>query len=96
MKRAAIFTSVLLVLLVARIAPAQTGGRASSSMGYDVTWSSVDGGGGMSGDGLYTLNGSIGQPDVGTLTGAGYTLIGGFWGSRAAPYRIYLPLVLKH
>lgn len=96
MKRGAIFTTVLLVLLLARIAPAQTGGDVSSGTSYDVTWSSIDGGGGMSSDGIYTLNGSIGQPDAGTLAGTGYTLTGGFWGGRTAQYRIYLPLVLKH
>ena len=93
MKRAVIFTTVLLVLLSAQIAPAQTGGDVWSGMGYDLSWSSIDGGGGMSSDGRYTLSGSIGQPDAGALTGSGYTLTGGFWGI-AAHYRIYLPLVL--
>ena len=95
MKRAAIFTTGLLVLLFARIAPAQmSDAPASPGAGYDLSWSSIDGGGGMSSDGTYTLNGSIGQPDAGALTGSGYTLTGGFWGI-AAHYRLYLPLVLK-
>ena len=94
MKRSAIFTAVLLALLLTRIAPAQTGSDVWSGMGYDLSWSSIDGGGGMSSDGTYTLNGSLGQPDAGALTGSSYTLTGGFWGI-AAHYRIYLPLGLK-
>ena len=96
MKLAAIFTAVLLALLLARIAPAQMGDAPSSpSTGYDLSWSSIDGGGGMSSDGSYTLNGSIGQPDAGALSGSGYTLNGGFWGV-ATQYRLYLPLILKY
>ena len=29
--------------------------------------------------GGFTLRGTIGQPDAGTLTGDGFTLVGGFW-----------------
>ena len=48
--------------------------------GYDLTWWTVDGGGATvsSGEG-YTLGGTIGQPDAGTLSGEDYTVIGGFW-----------------
>jgi hypothetical protein len=67
--------------------------------GYDVTWSTVDGGGGtFSTGGGYSLGGTIGQPDAGLLTGEDYTLGGGFWsgGAAAAPgNQIYLPLVMR-
>jgi len=33
---------------------------------------------------------------AGVLSGGGYTLAGGFWGGAAAPYRVYLPLVLRN
>jgi hypothetical protein len=66
--------------------------------GYDLSWFTVDGGGGSSSGGLYMLSGTIGQPDTGpAFIGGGYTLVGGFWGGEvAAPGRpVYLPLVLK-
>jgi hypothetical protein len=63
---------------------------------YDLTWSTVDGGGyTFSTGGDYTLGGTVGQPDAGLLTGGDYTLAGGFWGG-GAEYDIYLPVVLRN
>ena len=82
--------AVCLVLLVAVPALAQSGG------GYDLTWSTVDGGGWtFSVGGGYSLGGTAGQPDAGLLSGGAYALAGGFWGARAPGYRIYLPLALR-
>jgi len=53
--------------------------RAQSGGGYDLSWSSIDGGGGTSANGGYELEGTIGQPDAGTLNGGAYDLDGGFW-----------------
>jgi len=58
---------------------------AHSGNGYDLSWWTVDSGGGTASGGPYALIGTIGQPDAGTLTGGGYTLGGGFWGGGAAP-----------
>ena len=84
---------LIVALLVPAIVLAQTGG------GYDLSWNTVDGGGGISSGGAYTLSGTVGQPDAGGMSGGGYTLTGGFWGGVApqpAPqYRIYLPLIRK-
>ena len=81
----------ILLSLLASVALAQTGG------GYDLTWSTVDGGGATwSEGGGYALGGTVGQPDAGVLSGGGYTLAGGFWGGGAARYGIYLPLVLRN
>ncbi len=81
------------MLLLCGLAHAQTGG------GYDLTWSTIDGGGGTSSNGAYTLNGTIGQADaVGQVANLSYTLSGGFWVGTATAtmnYRVYLPLVLK-
>ena len=49
----------------------------------------------------YSLGGTIGQPDVGVLTGGDYILVGGFWSGAGAPaepemQRIYLPVLLKN
>jgi hypothetical protein len=57
---------------------AQVGG------GYDLSWNTVDGGGGtFSAGGIYTLGGTIGQPDAGQMSGGVYGLTGGFWGVAA-------------
>ncbi len=52
---------------------AQTGGD------YEISWSTIDGGGGTSTGGDYALVGTIGQPDVGEMAGGDYKLAGGFW-----------------
>jgi hypothetical protein len=46
---------------------------------YTIDWFTLDGGGGQSSGGAYTLNGTIGQPDAGASSGGAYTLHGGFW-----------------
>ena len=51
---------------------------------YTVDWFSIDGGGGTSSGGQYSLTGTIGQPDAGVMTNGGFTLQGGFWGVVAA------------
>lgn len=48
--------------------------------GYDLSWNTIDGGGGTSSGGSFSLSGTAGQFDAGVLTGGTYTLIGGFWG----------------
>ena len=57
--------------------------RAQSGGGFNLTWSTLDGGGGMNGTGgPFTLSGTIGQPDAAsnpTLTGGTFELTGGFW-----------------
>ena len=85
-----LLTLVALLLLTGGVVHAQAGG------GYDLTWSTVDGGGATFSTGSGTsLGGTIGQPDAGAMTGGAYTLAGGFWSGAAAHYRIYLPLVLR-
>lgn len=47
---------------------------------YSIDWSTIDGGGGTSTGGVYSVSGTIGQPDAGpTMTGGNYSLTGGFW-----------------
>jgi len=84
----------LLLLILAAPVLAQSGGP------YDLSWFTVDGGGGTSSGGGYALSGTAGQPDAGVvLTGGDYILAGGFWSSGALPPEeersIYLPLVLR-
>lgn len=47
--------------------------------GYEINWSTIDGGGGQSSGGQYTLTGTIGQPDATYSSGGDYELHGGFW-----------------
>jgi len=47
---------------------------------YDLSWSTIDGGGGTSTGGNFTLSGTLGQPDAGMMSGGDYELTGGFWG----------------
>jgi hypothetical protein len=47
---------------------------------YSIDWYKVAGGGGTSGGGVYSVSGTIGQPDASTaMSGSGYSLTGGFW-----------------
>ena len=46
---------------------------------YSLSWNTVDCGGGTSSGGVFSLTGTAGQPDAGTLAGGTYTLGGGFW-----------------
>jgi hypothetical protein len=46
---------------------------------YNLSWSTIDGGGGQSSGGQYVLTGTIGQPDASYSEGGGYELLGGFW-----------------
>lgn len=57
-----------------------TGAQAQT---YSIDWYSIDGGGGTSAGGGFTVTGTIGQPDAGVMTGGGFTLAGGFWGGVA-------------
>jgi hypothetical protein len=92
MKRAAHFLALAtLLLLVSSVSAATLDGD------YDLSWWTVDGGGGTNSQGEgYTLGGTVGQPDAGVLAGEGYTLAGGFWSGASVEYHIYLPLVLRN
>ncbi len=51
---------------------------------YNIDWFTVDGGGGTSTGGVYSVTGTIGQPDAGAvMTGGNYSLQGGFWAIQA-------------
>jgi hypothetical protein len=46
---------------------------------YDLTWNTIDGGGGTSSGGQYSLIGTIGQPDAAYSSSDDYEILGGFW-----------------
>ena len=68
------FTLIFAFLFFCKPTWSQSGGD------YDLSWSTIDGGGGTSTGGNYSLSGTIGQPDAGTIAGGDYELTGGFWG----------------
>jgi len=52
----------------------------TASAQYSVDWYKIAGGGGTSTGGVYSVSGTIGQPDAGaTMTNGQYSVTGGFW-----------------
>lgn len=68
--RSVAFPMGLALLLLPWLARAQS---------YSIDWSTMDGGGGTSTGGVYSVSGTIGQPDAGAMSGGTFTLVGGFW-----------------
>jgi len=60
---------------------------------YAIDWFTIDGGGGTSTGGVFSVSGTIGQPDAGHMSGGNYTLDGGFWGIIAAVQTPGAPLL---
>ena len=87
-----LLVSGMLFLLIVGIALA-------ASNGFTIPWWTVDGGGGTSQGGDYTVSGTIGQHDASDeMSGGDYTVVGGFWGgglTPPSPNMVYLPLVLR-
>jgi hypothetical protein len=53
---------------------------SASAQNYSIDWFTIDGGGGTSTGGVYSVSGTIGQPDAGpTMTNGQYAVTGGFW-----------------
>lgn len=69
----------LWLLLLALALPVAV--RAQS---YSIDWWSIDGGGGTSTGAVYSVSGTIGQPDAGHMSGGNYKVDGGFWSLIAA------------
>jgi hypothetical protein len=65
--------SAVLVLLLMAFATSVASGQ------YELSWYTIDGGGGKSSAGQYTLMGTIGQPDAAYSVGGNFELLGGFW-----------------
>ena len=66
----------------------------SAAAQYAIDWYTIDGGGGTSSGGSYTLSGTIGPPDAGTLAGGPYVLQGGFWGGVFAVQQVGSPTLI--
>jgi hypothetical protein len=47
---------------------------------FAIPWHTVDGGGGVSTGGVFSVSGTLGQPDAGpTMTNGQFSVTGGFW-----------------
>lgn len=76
MRRPTVGLLVLTLLLVMNpVCEAETRDRDE----YDLSWFTIDGGGGQSTAGDYTLVGTVGQLDTAGSGGGSYWLEGGFW-----------------
>lgn len=66
---------------------APSSGFAAPGDDFDLTWHTIDGGGGTSTGGGFELTGTIGQHDAGAMSGGEFTIFGGFWvgGDVAVP-----------
>jgi hypothetical protein len=84
-----LFSLMALLLLVA------VGLASARIAGFALPWWTVDSGGGTSTGTGYKLNGTIGQPDAGPLSGGNFKLTGGFWVIASPPPYLYLPLTLR-
>ena len=64
-----------LVLFLSLMVPALALGQS-----YQIKWSKIAGGGGISAGGGYAVTGTLGQAEAGAaMTGGNYSLTGGFW-----------------
>ena len=53
---------------------------SAAAQNYSIDWYTIDGGGGTSTGGVYSVSGTIGQPDAGgPMTNGQYSVTGGFW-----------------
>ncbi len=68
---------IIQLALLAMLLGFSTSGLAQT---YALNWATIDGGGGTSTGGVYSVSGTIGQPDAsGPMTNGVYSVTGGFW-----------------
>lgn len=65
--------------------PSAADETAGGGATFAIDWYTVDGGGGTSTGGDFTLSATAGQPDAGQSAGGPWTVSGGFWAGGAAP-----------
>jgi len=59
---------------------------------YAIDWDTIDGGGGTSTNGQYSLSGTLGQPDASSaMTNGQYSVTGGFWALPEAVQTVGAP-----
>ena len=76
-QRLSLIMGLALMASVAAIAEGQ-----NESGGFDMSWNTLDGGGGSCIGGDFAMSGTVGQPDAGEMAGGDFVLRGGFWPGR--------------
>lgn len=71
------YTTNRISILIASLCAA----ASAHAQNFAIDWHTIDGGGGTSAGGSFSLNGTIGQPDASAqpMTGGNFSLAGGFW-----------------
>ncbi len=89
--------ALLFALVVALITTAGISAQtaATTATGYELSWFTMDGGGGTSTGTGYILSGTIGQMDAGTQSATGYSHAGGFWPAIRTIFEQFLPLIRR-
>ncbi len=83
--RIAFICSVMTLCAVVPQAVAQT---------YGIDWFTISGGGSTSTGGVYSVSGTVGQPDAGgPMTGGNFALTGGFWSLLSVVQTLGAPLL---
>lgn len=74
-------TNLCLVIILGLLALSGTAFSQLSGGDFEIIKSTIDGGGGTSSNGEFSLIGTIGQPDANQQisSGGGFLLAGGFW-----------------
>ena len=85
---------ILLVFAAALVAlSVVTAVYAQGASGWDLSWGARGSGGGHSGSGAYSVEGSIGQSIVGHSSGGGYAIDTGFLGGVLQLFRLVSPFL---
>ena len=75
-----LLTSALCLPFLATLAALCGLASLARAQSYSIDWHTIDGGGGTSTGGVYSVSGTIGQPDAGgPMTNGQYSVTGGFW-----------------
>jgi hypothetical protein len=75
MKALRLILSAMAVIFLGALTVCTT--RAQS---YSIGWFAIEGGGGTSTGGVFSVTGTIGQPDAGAaMSGGAFSVVGGFW-----------------
>jgi hypothetical protein len=89
MKKKLLLLLYLIILVLGLTSPV-----LAETNDYDLSWWTVDSGGVTgSTSGSYTLSGTAGQPDAGSLSSGDYDLAGGFWQALLEKLEVFLPLI---
>ncbi len=88
-----------LVVLLCLLCVLLLAGRALAmqSEHYRLDWfTPLTGSGGAASSAHYAVNFTVGQSAIGMASSTNYGGCLGYWCGAAAPYRVYLPLVLRN